>query len=81
MGISAWRMFKTENIKSMWFTDRFFSNDIPGYNPNDKGMSSIYVSYNPSTAQKYQDEIVRLESCLGTPIEGPPAIAQAREVS
>lgn len=75
-GISAWRMFKTENIKSMWFTDRFFSNDIPGYNPNDKGMSSIYVSYNPSTAQKYQDEIVAARKLSRTPIEGPPAIAQ-----
>jgi hypothetical protein len=57
-GINAWRMFKVENIKSMWFTDRFFSDNIPGYNPNDKGMSTIYVSYNPVTAKKYQDEIV-----------------------
>lgn len=71
-GISAWRMFKTENIKSMWFTDRFFSNDIPGYNPNDKGMSSIYVSYNPSTARKYQDSIIAARKLSRIPIEEPP---------
>lgn len=68
-GMDAWRMFKTENIKSMWFTDRFFSDDIPGYNPNDKGMSTIYVSYNPATAKKYQDEIIAARKSSIRPIE------------
>jgi len=67
-GMNAWRMFKTENIKSMWFTDRFFSDDIPGYNPNDKGMSSIYVSYNPKVAKKYQDEIIVARKSYASPI-------------
>jgi hypothetical protein len=71
-GMGAWRMFKTENIKSMWFTDRFFSDDIPGYNPNDKGMASIYVSYNPSTAKKYQDELVAARRTSTKPIETQP---------
>jgi len=73
-GMGAWRMFKTENIKSMWFTDRFFSDDIPGYNPNDKGMASIYVSYNPSTAKKYQDELVAARRTSTKPIETQPQV-------
>ena len=73
-GINAWRMFKTENIKSMWFTDRFFSNSIPGYNPNDKGMSSIYVAYNPTVAKKYQDEIVAARRTSKQPIEPAPEV-------
>jgi len=67
-GMGAWRMFKTENIKSMWFTDRFFSDDIPGYNPNDRGMASIYVSYNPKTAKKYQDEIIAARKSSARPV-------------
>lgn len=57
-GMNAWRLFKTDNLKSMWFTDRFFSDSIPGFNPNDKGMSSIQVSYDPRIAKQYQDELV-----------------------
>lgn len=72
-GVSAWRMFKTENIKSMWFTDRFFSDDIPGYNPNDKGMS-VQVSYNPTTAKKYQDEIVAARRPEANPVEPTPQV-------
>lgn len=68
-GMAAWRMFKVENIKSMWFTDRFFSDNIPGYNPNDKGMSTIYVAYNPTTAKKYQDELVAARKASAKPIE------------
>jgi len=68
-GIGAWRMFKTENIKSMWFTDRFFSDDIPGFNKTtDKGMSSIYVIYNPTVAKKYQDEIIAARKSSARPI-------------
>lgn len=73
-GMNAWRMFKVENIKSMWFTDRFFSDNIPGYNPNDKGMTSIYVSYNPTTAKKYQDEIVAARKKYTKPINIQPKV-------
>ena len=73
-GMNAWRMFKVENIKSMWFTDRFFSDNIPGYNPNDKGMTSIYVSYNPTTAKKYQDEIVAARRGSARPIDVQPEV-------
>ena len=27
-GIGAWRLFKASNVRSMWFTDRFFSDNI-----------------------------------------------------
>ena len=73
-GMGAWRLFKTENIKSMWFTDRFFSDDIPGYNPNDKGMSSIYVAYNPTVAKKYQDEIVASRKATAKPVQPEPEV-------
>lgn len=57
-GMNAWRLFKAENLKSMWFTGRFFSDNIPGYNPNDKAMTTKTTVYNPTAAKKYQDELV-----------------------
>ncbi len=57
-GMNAWRLFKVENLKSMWFTDRFFNDSIPGYNPNDKAMSTKIVTYDPSVAKQYQDQLV-----------------------
>lgn len=78
-GMGAWRMFKTENIKSMWFTDRFFSDQIPGYNPNDRGMASITVSYNPTTAKKYQDELVAARSTSTRPVEPQPQVQPTPE--
>jgi hypothetical protein len=73
-GMNAWRLFRADNLKSMWFTDRFFSDNIPGYNPNDSAMSSVIASYNPVAAKKYQDELVAKEkqSQLDVPPgEGP----------
>ena len=57
-GMAAWRLFKSDNLKTMWFTGRFFSNNIPGFNPNDKAMSTKIAVYNPSKAKQYQDELV-----------------------
>ncbi len=57
-GMNAWRLFKADNLKSMWFTGRFFSDNIPGYNPNDKAMSTKIAVYNPTEAKKYQDQLV-----------------------
>jgi hypothetical protein len=57
-GMNAWRLFKADNLKAMWFTGRFFSDDIPGYNPNDKAMTTKIVTYSPTDAKKYQDELV-----------------------
>jgi hypothetical protein len=57
-GMNAWRLFRVDNLRSMWFTGRFFSNDIPGYNPNDKVMTTKMAVYNPAMAKKHQDQIV-----------------------
>lgn len=57
-GINAWRLFRGANVRSMWFTDRFFSDNIPGFNPNDKAMSSKIAVYNPAAAKAYQDSLV-----------------------
>lgn len=57
-GINAWRLFRGNNIRSMWFTGRFFSDNIPGFNPNDKVMASKIAIYNPTTAKAYQDSLV-----------------------
>jgi len=57
-GINAWRLFRGDNIRSMWFTDRFFSDSIPGFNPNDKAMTSKMAVYNPAVAKQYQDSLV-----------------------
>ena len=57
-GISAWRLFRVENIRSMFFTDRFFSDNIPGYNPSDSIITSREAVYNPATAKAYQDNLV-----------------------
>lgn len=73
-GIGAWRLFDKNNIKSMWFTDRFFSDDIPGYNPNDRSMTSVIASYDPKEAKRYQDELVynsKQETPVEVPVEAP----------
>lgn len=57
-GMSAWRLFRADNLKSMWFTGRFFNDAIPGYNPNDKAMSTKIAVYDPNTAKQYQDALV-----------------------
>lgn len=57
-GINAWRLFKSSNLKTMWFTGRFFNEQIPGFNPNDKAMSTKIAVYNPIKAKQYQDQIL-----------------------
>jgi hypothetical protein len=57
-GMNAWRLFKVDNLRSMWFTGRFFSDNIPGYNPNDKAMSTKIAVYNPTVAKQHQDQLV-----------------------
>lgn len=83
-GMNAWRLFRADNLKSMWFTDRFFSDNIPGYNPQDSAMTSIIASYSPSVAKKYQDDLVARErqaqldvapeAPIETPAQTPPAV-------
>lgn len=53
-----WRMFKISNIKSMWFTNKFF--DIPPkhYNAADKGMVNVEVAADFSKIKKFQKDLV-----------------------
>jgi len=87
-GMNAWRLFKSENLKSMWFTGRFFNDEIPGYNPNDKGMSTVMVAYNPNTAKQYQDQIVvqskqpdkNIEPFINQSNENPKSIPNNKDI-
>ena len=59
---SEWRLFNARNIKGMWFTDNYFTQAPPGYNPNDKQMRSIEVAFNPSKAAQYQTTLAQQQS-------------------
>jgi hypothetical protein len=52
-----WRMFKVSNIKSMWFTGKFF--DIPPkhYNAADKGMVNVEVAADFEKIKEYQAQL------------------------
>ncbi len=55
---NEWRLFKTSNIKSMFFTGRLFNTiSLPGYNPNDSAMKNIIVSFNAEKALEYQKQL------------------------
>lgn len=50
-----WRLFKVDNIKSMFFTGRLFDHvSLPGYNPKDSAMTEILASFSPDKAKEYQ---------------------------
>lgn len=53
----VWRLFKAANIKSMWFTDNFFSQPLPGYKERDSAFTTIMASYSPAKARAYQDSL------------------------
>jgi hypothetical protein len=56
---NVWRLFKVDNIKGMWFTGNFFRGPLNGYNPNDKGMTTVEVATNLSKVVQFQDELFR----------------------
>ena len=58
---SEWRLLNTENIKGMWYTGRFYSDDIPDYSPNDSMLTGQIASYNKQKAKRFQDELVAQE--------------------
>ncbi|MEK6829294.1 MAG: hypothetical protein AABY15_04140 [Nanoarchaeota archaeon] len=70
-GMNAWRLFKTSNLRSMWFTDRFFSDNIKGFNPNDKAMVTKIAVYNPGVAKKHQDQLVAQSQQQPSAVEKP----------
>ncbi len=52
-----WRMFKVTNIKSMWFTGKFFSIPPKHYNASDKGMVNIEVAADFGKIKKFQAQL------------------------
>lgn len=54
-----WRMFKVSNIKSMWFTGKFFSIPPKNYNAADKGMVNVEVAANFKEIKKYQAQFAK----------------------
>ena len=62
---NVWRLFKAGNIRGMWFTGDFFDFNPNNYNPNDKGMSTVEVSFKLTKAQKYQQEFLEQQKEAG----------------
>ena len=54
-----WRMFKTSNIKSMFFTGRFFSMKPAHYKAADKGMVNVEVAANFNSIKQFQRDLVK----------------------
>jgi hypothetical protein len=60
---NVWRLFKTKNIKNMFFTGNYFSQvPIGGYKKGDSAMSNIIVQFDASTAKKNQANQSKLDS-------------------
>lgn len=62
---NVWRLFKASNIRGMWFTGDFFDFNPNNYNPNDRGMSTVEVSFSLSKAQGYQKEFLEKQKEAG----------------
>jgi len=55
----TWRLFKTSNIKSFWFTGNFFRGPLEAYNLNgDKGMVNIEAQADFNKIHSYQDALI-----------------------
>lgn len=54
-----WRMFKTSNIKSMFFTGRFFSMKPAHYKAADKGMVNVEIAANFNSIKQFQRDLVK----------------------
>lgn len=56
---NAWRLFKVDNIKSMWFTGNFFRGPLEAYNDaGDKSMINVEIKANFPEIIKYQDDYI-----------------------
>jgi hypothetical protein len=62
---NVWRLFKASNIRGMWFTGDFFDFNPEKYNPNDRGMSTVEVSFKLTKAQQYQKQFLEKQKEAG----------------
>lgn len=56
---NTWRLFKVSNIKSQWYTGRYFRGPLEAYNAQDKSMISVEVAANFNQIIKYQDDMIK----------------------
>lgn len=54
-----WRLFKISNLKTMWFSERYFDQAPPGYTKSDSAMSSIIATFDPGKAKQYQAQLAQ----------------------
>ncbi len=65
---NVWRLFKTENIRGIWLTGRYFDKAPAGYNSSDKGMSSVITRFDATKAKAYQNSIKPAENPENTDV-------------
>ena len=59
---NEWRLFKADNIKSMFLTgNKFDKVSLPGYNPNDSAMSNVIAFFEPGKASDYQNTLAPIK--------------------
>lgn len=54
-----WRLFKISNLKTMWFSERYFDQAPPGYTKSDSSMSSIISTFDSGKAKQYQSQLAQ----------------------
>jgi hypothetical protein len=62
---NVWRLFKTKNIKGMWFTGNFFQGPLNGYNSNDKGMTTVEVYTDLNKIKTFQEDLLKRQQEAG----------------
>ena len=62
---NVWRLFKTKNIKGMWFTGNFFQGPFNGYNSNDKGMTTVEVYTDLNKIKTFQEDLLKRQQEAG----------------
>lgn len=56
---NAWRLFKAENIKAIWFTGNFFRGPLEAYNAGgDASMVNIEIQANFNEIISFQDNFI-----------------------
>ena len=69
-----WRLFKTDNIKSMWFTGNNIGSLIPGYKPNDSAMITTLATYDAAKAKAFQNSEINNQNTEENPIVEKPVV-------
>ena len=71
-----WRLFKTDNIKSMWFTGNNIGSLLPGFKPNDSAMLTKLATYDAAKAKAFQNSENIKQNTEELPTTEEPAIEE-----